>query len=374
MVISFSGCQDEVSDYNGPWWPEAHANPAHTGTIDTTDFSMQENAWEYQFKNGYSRSTPVVVNGYFYVTCTDGYIYCFKDTKKPKIVWKYQTENSVTNSVIYRNGIIYAASNDGCVYALDAKKGDLIWFKSVNDPINFTPVVTNDAIILSTETTNTVYALSLDNGKNLWSYTVTNWIVTDMTYYDGGIDGGIVFFGCNDSYFYALNAKTGKILWKYYTHSIDIKTAAAYNDKVYFGGGSGTMYCFNVLNDSEVVTPVWTYECYNWISGAPAIKDGKVVFGSYDNFLYCCDAETGERLWYYQAPYWVTSGVTIVGNSVLFAASGNKDNKYYLYCIDFDTQKFRWVSNSSYIIRSAPSVVNGCVYYANDGGKLIKLY
>lgn len=377
FIFSFAGC--EKSDYEGPWWTQARANSSNTGTLDAPDFTTQKNSWVYEFGQGdYSMSTPVVVNGYIYVTCTDGYVYCIKDQKKPKIKWKFQTEAAMTNSVIYNNGIIYAAGNDGYVYALDAEKGDIIWFKSVGDAINFTPTLTSNAIVVSTEFTNTVYALSLDDGKILWSYVVTEWIVTDMTYYDGGVDGGIVFFGSDDMYFYALNANTGKLLWKYFLNSIYTQTATAYNDKVYFGSGSGIMYCFNVVNDDDVVKPIWTYECYDWVSGAPAIKDGKLVFGSEDSLVYCLDAETGERLWFYKTPYKVTSAPTIIGNSLLFAATGDRDNNYYLYCLDFDTQKFRWTSNVTQIIRTSASSVNGCVYYTTEAhgktGKLIKLY
>ena len=108
-------------------------------------------------------------------------------------------------------------------------------------------------------------------------------------------------------------------------------------------------------------------------TGAPAVKDGKVIFGAYDWKLYCLDAETGSEIWTHNAYYWITSAPTIVGNSVLVGGSGNRDNKFYLYCVDFDTGRERWTSQVSGNIRVAPSVVNGCIYYTEESGTIIKL-
>ncbi len=370
LLLTCAGCEPDTGGYTGPWWTELGANSEHTGTIDTADFGTPGLGWIYEFENTYSSSAPLVVNGYVYFGARNGYVYCIRDKNK-KQVWKYKTEGSITNSLIYKDGVIYVAGNDGYVYALNADNGKLIWFESIGESVEKTPVIANDMIIVGSSA-GTIHALSVKNGAEQWRYiTSSHAVSTDMTYYDYGVDGGIVYFGSDDSYFYALNAKTGKFIWSFYTTTVYLQTAVAYNGKVYFGAGNGIFRAVDALTGKEI----WSFTANEgmYISGAAAIKDGKVVFGAYDWNLYCLDAETGEEIWKYEAIYWITSSPTIVGNSVLFGGSGYKDNTYYLYCIDFDTGAGRWTSQAKGNVRVPASVVNGCVYYTEEGGRIIKL-
>ena len=365
------GCEPDTGGYTGPWWTELGGNAQHTGVIDTADFGTPGLGWIYEVQNdAYSSSCPLVVNGYVYFGTTDGYIYCIRSDNKRQS-WKFKTEAPVTNTLIYKDDVIYAAGNDGYVYALNAENGKLIWFESVGDSVRKTPVIANDMIIVGTDS-GKVCALSLKNGAEQWRYLTSSYAVsTDITYYDYGVDGGIVYFGSEDIYFYALNAKTGKFIWSFYTSATDIKTCAAYDGKIYFGAGNGVFHAMDALTGKEI----WSFKVTDglYISGAPAVKDGKVIFGAYDWKLYCLDAETGSEIWTHNAYYWITSAPTIVGNSVLVGGSGNRDNKFYLYCVDFDTGRERWTSQVSGNVRVAPSVVNGCIYYTEEGGTIIKL-
>lgn len=111
-------------------------------------------------------------------------------------------------------------------------------------------------------------------------------------------------------------------------------------------------------------------------TGPVAIKDGKVVFGSYDCNVYCLDANTGDKLWSYEnGQNYVRSAPAISGNDVLvaIAAADENNNLTYLYCLDFATGEFKWVSGSISPIENAPVVINGAVYYTNKQGKIYKL-
>ena len=43
----------------------------------------------------------------------------------------------------------------------------------------------------------------------------------------------------------------------------------------------------------------WNYTTGNAVMSSPAVADGKVYVGSYDNNVYCLDATTGEWIWNY---------------------------------------------------------------------------
>ena len=86
------------------------------------------------------------------------------------------------------------------------------------------------------------------------------------------IIGGVVFFGSGDAYVYAVNAHTGKLLWRK-------RTGAA------------------------VQSVVWTGE--------------ELLAASLDNFVYKFSA-TGARLWKRQLPGRISSQPLLVGEGALF--------------------------------------------------------
>ncbi len=382
LLLSLSGCASTLNEYQGPWYNEIGYNSQHTGSIDTKDFNKPEIVWEYQIPNSYTSSAPIVVNNKIYFTTADGYIYCIKESST-KTVWKYRAEASFTSSPIYHNGVIYAAATDSYVYAVDAEKGDLIWFQSVNEKssdepiqIEVTPIIAGDNIIVGTGA-GTVRAFSLEDGLPQWKYTVASStssapISTDLTYYDYGDEGGVVYFGSDDTYFYALNAKTGKFMWSHNTSTLYMQPATAYDGHVYLPAGNGRLYKFEALTGNIVWEFTPDHNVY--FAGYPAIKDGKLVIGCYDYATYCVDIETGEKVWKSRSWGWLQSPATIVGNSVLICGAGDTQAEtHFLFCLDFDTGNVRWYTYAEETVRTAAVVLDGVIFFMDEGGRLLKL-
>jgi outer membrane protein assembly factor BamB len=105
------------------------------------------------------------------------------------------------------------------------------------------------------------------------------------------IVNGFLYIGCWDGALYALNAKTGKLAWKFVTGT----------DPTHFMQG---------------------------IPGSASIANGIVVFGSRDNNIYALDANSGKELWR-QGNHgsWVISSPAIENGVVYLTTS--------------DTMKFR---------------------------------
>lgn len=394
-VISLVGC-DSSASYEGPWWTQVNGNSSRTGSIDNTDSELPALSdlpalsWEAQVvSEGFLvQSGFIYVDNKIYFGSDDGCVYCYKDGKKrARRMWVYQTDGSILAGVIYDNGIIYVAGYDGCVYALSADKGELLWWKDISnsdsiddaDSISSTPVLTDDGLLIVGTDKGIVYAISTNEGQEgeiMWNYTIVGnlGIATDLTYYNGGVDGGMIFFGSDNTYFYALNATTGKELWSFYSSTTYPETPTACDGKVYIATGETRLYCLDVVTGKNI----WTFECRNqlYVTGPVAVKDGKVVFGSYDCNVYCLDADSGEKIWSYEnGQNYVRSAPVISGNDVLvaIAAADENDNQTYLYCLNFTTGAFKWVSESASPIENPAVVINGAVYYTNKQGKIIKL-
>ena len=100
---------------------------------------------------------------------------------------------------------------------------------------------------------------------------------------------------------YALDAKTGKILWSTPTKGPMIFTGA-YADGLYFKGGSddNTMYAFNATTGNIV----WRYrpETDGYFTTGCAVAYGMVYQMNKDGYLYAFNIRTGEVVWRYKGP------------------------------------------------------------------------
>lgn len=391
-AVSTVGCDSTVDNYNGPWWTQISGNASRTGTIDTTEAELPAlsdlpaKTWEAQVvREGFLVSSGFIyAENKIYFASDDGSVYCYKDGKKrARKMWSYNIGSSILAGVIYDDGIIYAAGYDCCIYALSADKGELLWFKdlrgSSEDSITETPVLADNGLLIVGTDKGSIYAISTNDGSEgvvMWSYVISgNFCVsTDLTYYNGGVEGGMVFFGSNDTNFYALNATTGKLIWKYYVRTVYSETPTVYDGKIYLASGEAVLYCLDVVTTDIL----WTFKCDRdlYVVGPVAVKNDKIIFGSYDCNVYCLDANTGDKIWSYEnGQDFVRSSPAISGNDVVIAISAADEggNLTYLYCLDFATGKFKWCCASGTPIENTPVIINGAVYYSNKMGTIVKL-
>ena len=97
---------------------------------------------------------------------------------------------------------------------------------------------------------------------------------------------GVVYVGSYDSSFYALNARTGTVLWKYQTGSqvgID-SSPAVVSGVVYFGADDpdNSVYALNASTGALL----WKYTTGSDVESSPAVVNGVLYVGSLDRNLY----------------------------------------------------------------------------------------
>ncbi len=105
-------------------------------------------------------------------------------------------------------------------------------------------------------------------------------------------------------------------------------TPAVVGDHVFFGTEGGLFFCV----DWKLATVVWTFEDgqrQQPIRSAPAVTEGKVVFGGRSKKIYCLDASDGHRLWEFTTRQRVDAAPVIVKDRVIAAAGDGR-----LYSLD----------------------------------------
>ncbi len=103
----------------------------------------------------------------------------------------------------------------------------------------------------------------------------------------------------------------------------DLKTAVEATPMIsdsilYIGRIDGNMSALSLARKDTV----WHYETWGQVSASPnSLRfEGRqaVVFGSYDNFLYCVDSRTGALISRFETGYYLNGAVALWGDYVLF--------------------------------------------------------
>ena len=180
---------------------------------------------------------------------------------------------------------------------------------------------------------------------------------------------GMIYVGANDGEFYALNAKTGKLEWKYNAGAEILTSAAVWKDRILFGDGHGKFHALTPQGQE-----LWSVDIGAAVYSSPVVDDeGNVFFGNQAAELCAVRAETGQILWKNKdARQSIESQPFVHGGAVLYGAWDG-----YLYAADRKTGKTLWKSpgpkNQKTVNRyyapadNGPVAVGGRIYIADRG-------
>jgi outer membrane protein assembly factor BamB len=171
------------------------------------------------------------------------------------------------------NGIVYAPCDDNNLYALNANTGKLIWKFDALNQLMGTPAVVHGIVYIGAG--NSVFAYSQ---AKKFAYQNSN-----------------VIRGVDVSAFYALNAKTGKLIWEYHTKGEDMPTPVYYRNELIFGNGDGHIYCLNAKTGKLL----WRIYISSFVSMSSAVRYKNIVLinGTHPNYFYAVNVNTGKLIW-----------------------------------------------------------------------------
>ena len=246
-------------------------------------------------------------------------------------VWSYATGSAVASSPAVVNGVAYVGSYDHKVYALNAKTGAKLWSYSTGPAahsfpghgvksafpgydVYSSPAVAQGVVYVGSANT-TIYALNAKTGALLWSYQAGAPIMQGSP----AAANGVVYAASYDS-LYALNAASGALLWSSGSAWGNSSPAVAHG-VVYAGSFDDSVYAFDAITGAQL----WSYPTGDQIfMSSPAVANGVVYIGSTDGNVYAFDAVTGAKLWSYPigseaAPVVVNGMVYISANNSVYA-------------------------------------------------------
>lgn len=307
----------------------------------------------FLFVGGISAQTPV----------KDSIIIAGSKTKV-EIKWKYESKNIITSTPVYANGVIYLGAG-GSLLAVDTTGKKLFAFKT-KGPVKGKPAVTNSKIYFQSGD-GFLYCID-KKGKEIWKLQLDSlaylqlYDLWDFYHSSPVVSGDILYCGSSSTYFYAVNAENGAVLWKYKTGHI-IRSAPVINSGlVYFGGFDGYFYALDAISGREIwkyKIPQPNYSRFGEIQSSAAVGSGKVIFGSRDGMVHALDQKTGKEIWSCNHEgSWVIATPAIVDTFVITASS----DAHFVNAVSINTGKELWRYNTRFNVFATPVVIGDKIY------------
>jgi outer membrane protein assembly factor BamB len=227
-----------------------------------------------------------------------------------------------------RDGLVYVGTTGGTFDAVRESDGSLVWMFAAGGPIYGGPLVTGEHVFFVCDN-GYLFKLDRKTGKEAWRYDlggeraprilphpIADTVEPRIGEFDFEMSSpkpqladGVLYVGSGDGSFHAIDAETGKRVWRFEppenagpppstpwnpVGSTKIRTDALIDGpRVVFGSFGQRLRAL----DRKSGTEIWQKNLQAEISSSPVLVDGKIVLGSRGGMLYAFDPETGKVLW-----------------------------------------------------------------------------
>ncbi|GBC94735.1 Outer membrane protein assembly factor BamB [bacterium HR16] len=206
------------------------------------------------------------------------------------------------------------------------------------------------------------YALDAETGRVIWRYP-TDQPLNAQFRTTPAVADGIIYVGATDSNLYALSATTGKVLWTFRAQGAILSHPTVVNDVVYFGSADGRVYAIN----AKTGEPIWRggFRTLDAVNGAVAVADDMVYFISADQTLYAAAAPTGLLLWRMRLPGTLYALSPVVADRNVYVVASN-----VLYVLQARSGRQLWARTLSDDIVTEPVAGNSMIYVLTRDGRV----
>ncbi|MBI5944348.1 MAG: PQQ-binding-like beta-propeller repeat protein [Chloroflexi bacterium] len=266
--------------------------------------------WETQLSSAVN-TAPFIAGDFVVAATADGVIHAVRADSGDS-AWTFSPQTKVWDSSVNGDETrVCAGMEGGQVTCLDTLTGQQIWTADLGLEVQSRLAVTSDRVYAPTTLAGSgltndfdgqasLFALDSLTGETVWESVTDNYIlrrpvVNGETIISGGayqVDGQPA--GTVASRIYAVNLTDGSIRWEYKSEDGLVRWVESEGDVVAFSAATEIIYALS-LNDGKLL---WQFGPGYWMQ-FPAMKDGKILFGSGDENFQSLDSSTGKQVWEY---------------------------------------------------------------------------
>lgn len=231
------------------------------GNIQIYDTVSNEGAVYYTTDQGAAiRTTVNVVDSVMYFGDWDGMAYAL-DMKTKELKWEYKSFDEkpyasfgayVTQPIIHNNKL-YMGARNYTFAVIDIANGTKVWdyTHAGGGWITGTPLFVNDTLYLGGSDNKEMIAFNPETGDKHWVLNTKQNVFCEAAYVNGKIlftDGDSYNHNSGKGYLYALDAKSGKVKNLYALNTNVYSSPKIIGNKIIFGGYDNKVYCFDLNN------------------------------------------------------------------------------------------------------------------------------
>ncbi|XP_023309797.1 acyl-CoA synthetase family member 4 [Anoplophora glabripennis] len=233
-------------------------------------------------------STPSLspCGNFIFIGCSNGIMYCIDFVNK-NIVWEFSSTSKIKSSACFckkRSAVIFG-SYDNAIYCVSIKEGLKLWNTSLDGSVSANPIYS--------EAKQNVYAATTK---------ATCFCLTE----DACVDGSPLVFEEKNKIYVAVGSFShrfvvfqgdGEVVYEVILpDSIEsTPSLSPCGNFIFIGCSNGRMYCIDFIKKNIV----WEFSSTSKIKSSACFckKRSAVIFGSYDNAIYCVSIKEGLKLW-----------------------------------------------------------------------------
>lgn len=151
------------------------------------------------------------------------------------------------------------------------------------------PLLTKDGVLYFGACDHNLYALDAETGKEIWRFATQGPVLAGME-----VLNGIVLGASYDGFVYAFDIE-GRLVWKFNAKDILTATPKVYRNRIYLGAKSGVFYCLDMDGRLQ-----WKFIANGPIGFDSCGLGDAIYFGSFDYHVYSIDLE-GRLRWKFAA-------------------------------------------------------------------------
>ena len=281
-----------------PDWPQAGGNTAQAMQRTAARGSLSK-LWSKDIGKGTSKkgrvlASPVISGGRVFVMDGDNRVSAF-DAESGSKIWDHKIKvelkgktregkkgimervsnplafgdkggtdkESVGGGVAAADGKIFITSGLGVIEAVDAQSGSFIWRKRTNAPMHSAPKVSGGRLFAVSDD-NELFAVNSKTGDVLWTYQGIIENARMLTTPSPAIVDDVVIAPFSSGELVALQVQNGSVLWQ------------------------------DALSSTGRLTPL---SSLNDIAGGPVVADGVVIASAQSGVTSAFDLRSGQRIW-----------------------------------------------------------------------------
>jgi outer membrane protein assembly factor BamB len=200
-----------------------------------------------------------------------------------------------------------------------------LWTFQAKDTIEGAPAVKGGVVYLASQDEH-LYALDLANGKEKWKYKAAPFKASPS------VRDGRVYVGDGDGIFHCVDADSGKKQWTFKTDGEITSSANFSGDLILFGSYDESLYC--LAKDGK---EKWTFKTSGPVNGSPVVADGKTFVAGCDSAIHVLDIAKGKELAAVNLTGQAAATAAVIGDQ-LYVGNMNND----VQAVDLKKEQVAW--------------------------------